>query len=629
MNENIDAIKEKLKTLPLCPGVYIMKNKNGTVIYVGKSKLLKNRVSQYFMNSKNHSPKTIAMVSNVYDFDYYITDTETEALVLECNLIKKYLPKYNILLKDDKQYPYIKITFNEDFPRIYMTRKVVKDGAKYFGPYMSSYMVRETLETIRRIFKVRSCKKNLPSDIGKSRPCLYYHLNQCSAPCAGKISSEEYKKNFEQISEILEGKLDGIIEYLTNDMKRASDALEFEQAARCRDKIEAIKMLGEKQKIISTTDNNMDIIGVYRDKKASCIQIFYMRGGKTSGSEYFVFEGEDSSTEELVSGFVKQYYFSATMIPKEILLPCEIDDMNDIAEWLSQKVGHKIYLKVPKRGEKLSMAEMVSRNAEESMQKYRLKRDREIMNQNDILAELKDVLKLEKTPHRIESYDISNISGVQSVGACVVYNNARESRKDYRRFKIKTVEGANDYESMREVIYRRIMHAYNEEEKIRDGTLGKEKAKFLPLPDLILLDGGRGHVSAIRMLMDTLGEDIPVYGLVKDDKHRTRGLTDESIEFDIERDGILFKFLTRMQDEVHRFAIEGFRRKHENSAIHSVLEDIPGIGPAKRKKLLNSFGSVAKISRASKADLQAVIGDAAAAAVIEFFNRGVSNDKSR
>lgn len=478
MNENISAIKEKLKALPLCPGVYIMKDKNGKVIYVGKSKLLKNRVSQYFMNSKNHSPKTIAMVSNVSDFDYYITDTETEALVLECNLIKRYLPKYNILLKDDKQYPYIKITFNEDFPRIFMTRKVVKDGAKYFGPYMSSYMVRETLETIRRIFKVRSCKKNLPQEIGKGRPCLYYHLKQCSAPCAGKISSEDYRKSFDRISDILEGRHDGIIEYLTKEMQTASDALEFEQAARCRDKIAAIKMLGEKQKIISTSDDNMDIIGVYRDERGSCIQIFYMRGGKTSGSEYFVFEGENSSEEELLSGFVKQYYFSATMIPKEIILPYEFDDMEEVSQWLSQKVGHRIYLKVPKRGEKLSMARMVSRNAEESMQKHRLKRDREVMKQNDILAELKSVLSLEKTPHRIESYDISNISGVQSVGACVVYKNARESKKDYRRFKIKTVEGANDYESMREVIYRRIMHAYKEEEEIKTAALKAERRSF-------------------------------------------------------------------------------------------------------------------------------------------------------
>lgn len=627
MNNNMQAIKEKIKNLPLCPGVYIMKDRDENVIYVGKSKHLKNRVSQYFINSKNHSPKTIAMVSHVHDFDFYITDTEKEALVLECNLIKKYLPKYNILLKDDKQYPYIKITLNEDFPRIFMTRRHSRDGARYFGPYISSYAVRETLDVIKRIFKIRSCKKKLPQDIGKGRPCLYYHLNLCSAPCAGKISSEEYKESFERISEILEGKLDNITVYLTEKMKDASDKLEFEKAAGYRDRIADVKALAEKQKIVSSDENNRDIMGLYRDENASCIQIFFMRDGKTVGSEYFVFENEYSSDGELISGFIKQYYFNVTMIPKEILVPCEFEDIDEFADWLSDKTDRKVYIKNPKRGDKLSLVEMVSENAEQSMRKHILKKNREEMKQNDILAELKDILSLKKNPHRIECYDISNISGIQSVGACVVYKNARESKKDYRRFKIKTVEGANDYDSMREVIYRRIMHAYKEQDDISAGAITEEEARFLPLPDLILLDGGRGHVAAVKMLMETLGEDIPVYGLVKDDKHRTRGLTDEKNEFNIAHDGILFKFLTCMQDEVHRFAITAYRKNHEKAIVHSSLEDINGVGPVKRKKLMKFFGSTEAISKATEEELSIIVGAVTAKNIVNYYTEGNKNDK--
>lgn len=616
------TLKQKLKNLPLCPGVYLMKDETGQIIYVGKSKLLKNRVSQYFMQSKNHSPKTRAMVACIADFDYMITDTEVEALVLECTLIKKHRPKYNILLKDDKQYPYIKITVQEDYPRIYMTRKVTKDGAKYFGPYMSSYMVKETLETIKRIFRVRSCNKKLPHDIGKGRPCLYYHINQCSAPCDGRISKEEYKEVFDRITDVLEGKYASIIQTLTEKMYQASDALEFERAARYRDKIESLKILGEKQKMVSAQENNRDIIGIYRDETESCVQVFYMRDGKISGSEYFVFDSEEDTVAELLSGFIKQYYFYTTMIPKEILLPEAFEDMEEVEVWLREKTGHKISLVVPKRGEKVSMVEMVNKNAEESLQKHRFKRDRERLKQNDILAELMRILSLPAPPFRIESYDISNISGSQSMGACVVYQNAQESKKDYRRFHIKTVDGANDYESMREVIFRRFRRAYEEEEAIQNGTLQQEKAKFLPLPDLILLDGGKGHVSAIKLLMETLGEEVPVFGLVKDDKHRTRGLTDEYEEFAIDKEGNLFRFLTCMQDEVHRFAIAGFHNKHERASLHSELEEIHGIGPAKRKKLLQTFVNIDRLKQATFEELCEVVDRTTAKAIIDYFNGG-------
>ncbi|MBQ2614188.1 MAG: excinuclease ABC subunit UvrC [Clostridia bacterium] len=620
------TIKQKLKNLPLCPGVYLMKDATGEIIYVGKSKLLKNRVSQYFMHSKNHSPKTMAMVSSVADFDYMITDTEVEALVLECNLIKKYRPKYNILLKDDKQYPYIKITTQEEFPRIYMTRKVSKDGAKYFGPYMSAYMVKETLETIKKIFRVRSCNKKLPEEIGKGRPCLYYHIQQCSAPCAEQISQEEYREVFDQIADVLDGKYQAILRLLTQKMLEASDALEFERAARYRDKIENLKILGEKQKMLSVQEDNRDIIGIYRDEEETCIQVFYMRGGKISGSEYFVFENEEESIHELLSGFIKQYYFHATMIPKEILIPDTFEDMEEVEAWLKEKTGHKVSLHIPKRGQKATVLEMVNKNAEESLQKHRFKRDRERLRQNDILAELMRVLGLENPPFRIESYDISNISGAQSVGACVVYQNAKESKKDYRRFHIKTVEGANDYESMREVIYRRFKRAYEEEDAIQNGTLQPEKAKFLPFPDLILLDGGRGHVSTIKLLMETLGEDVPIFGLVKDDKHRTRGLTDENQEFSLDKDGNLFRFLTCMQDEVHRFAISGFHKKHEDASLHSELEDIPGIGPAKRKQLLMTFVTPKRLKQATFEELSAVVGKGAAKQVFDYYNRGEEDE---
>ena len=605
--------------LPLCPGVYIMKNKDNDVIYVGKSKLLKNRVSSYFLNSANHTPKTVAMVSNISDFDYIITDTEIEALVLECNLIKKYRPKYNILLKDDKHYPYIKITVKEDFPRIYMTRKIVKDGAKYFGPYMSSYMVKETLETLRQVFKIRSCSKNLPRDIGKTRPCLYYHIKQCSAPCAGKISKEDYNLVFEQITAVLNGNVDTIISVLTKEMYAASELLEFEKAARLRDKIESLKILGNKQKMLSTGEDNRDIIGIYQDEKNSCVQIFYMRDGKISGSEYFVFDDTEASKEEMIEEFVKQYYFNTSMIAHEILLPVELEDSANIEQWLREKASHKISLLFPKRGQKAALVEMVNKNAEESLQKHRYKKDREQLKQNDILAELMRTHNLSKPPYRIESYDISNISGANSIGACVVYKNAKESKKDYRKFNIKTVVGADDYESMKEVIYRRINRAYEEEEAIKSGALDAEKAKFLPLPDLILVDGGKGHVSAIKLLMETLGEDIPVFGLVKDDKHQTRDLTDEYQELSIYKDGNLFKFLAGMQDEVHRYAYETFQKRHEKNSINSVLENIPGIGPSKRNKLLKTFISIDKIKNASYDELRLVVGKDAAKNIIEYF----------
>lgn len=618
--ETLLRIKEKLKTLPLKPGVYLMKNENGKIIYVGKSKALKNRVSSYFINSKSHNIKTQKMVSHVYDFEYMITDSEVEALILECNLIKKHQPKYNILLKDDKQYPYIKITSKEDYPRIFITRKLVKDGSKYFGPYMSAYNTKETLETIKKLFKIRSCNKVLPRDIGKDRPCLYYHIGQCSAPCAGKISKEEYSEMFNQIASVLNGNYSYLTKALTEKMYKASENLEFEKAAGYRDRIKHLEALDEHQKIIASDKENRDIIGIFKDDKDACIQVFYMRGGKMLGSERHIFENCEDSVEELISSFVKQFYFSSTNLPKEILLPAEIEDMENIEKWLCEKAGHKVALSVPKRGAKARSVQMVGSNAEESLKIHRFKRDKEQTDMNEILSSLMKVLNLDNVPHRIESYDISNISGAQSVGVCVVYNNARPLKSAYRKFNIKTVEGANDYESTREVIYRRISEAYKEEDLIAEGKLDSAKAKFLPLPDLILLDGGKGHVNFIRELFDTMGETIPVYGLVKDDKHRTRALTDVDSEFSIEPDSELFKFLTRVQDEVHRFAITAFRKKHEKSNVKSELDNIAGVGPKKRAKLLMCFSSVKRIKSATYEELCTAVDKATARSVYNYFN---------
>lgn len=616
----MEDLKEKLRNLPLCPGVYIMKDENGKVIYVGKSKLLKNRVSQYFQNSKSHTPKTVAMVSHIKDFDYIITDTEVEALALECNLIKKYRPKYNILLKDDKQYPYIKITENEDFPRIFVTRRIVKDGGKYFGPYMFSGGIKDSIETIKKVFKLRSCNKVFPRDFG-TRPCLYHYIDRCSAPCAGKISKEEYRESLPHISEVLNGNYDAIIKQLEEKMFEASENLEFEKAARYRDKINNIKTLGEKQKITSTNYENRDVIGMFRENDDLCIQNFYIRDGKVVGSEYFVFENSQDSDEEALEAFVKQFYFAATNLPREILLSSEIQDAENIAKWLSERAGHSVKINVPKRGEKAKLIKMLNNNAAETLRRHKFKRDKMNNEHNEILNGLMKLLNLPNPPFRIESYDISNISGAQSIGAMVVYKNAKPSVKDYRRFNIKTVEGANDYESMREVIFRRISHMYDEEDAVKNGTLEAEKAKFIERPDLILLDGGKGHISTIKELFDTMGEDIPVFGLVKDDKHRTRALISEDEEFEIEADSELFKFLTRMQDEVHRYAITTYRKKHQKSMVSSELENIKGVGTATKNKLMLYFGSIDKIKNATVDELSEAVSRNVAENIVEYFKK--------
>ncbi len=614
-------ITEKLKNLPLTPGVYLMKDSEGGIIYIGKSKVLKNRVSQYFQKTANHSPKTVAMVEKIEDFDYVLTDTEAEALALECNLIKKYRPKYNILLKDDKQFPYIKITMNEDYPRIIMTRRVVKDGGLYFGPYMSGFMVRDTLDVIKKIFMVRSCKKVLPRDIGKERPCLLHHLKLCSAPCANLISKDEYRETFSRIEDVLKGNYKEILNLLENKMRNASENMEYEKAASYRDKIKSITALSEKQKISSAKENSRDVFGIYLSDTECCIQVFYIREGKVIGTENFIFERNNNTPKEIVEAFIKQFYYASTNLPKEIIIPEEFDEMEDVENWLSNNSGHKVHLIVPKRGEKLRLLEMVSKNAEESYKIHKFKRDKENADGNIILSELRTLLNLDAIPYRIESYDISNISGSDSVGVRIVYQNAKPLRRAYRKFNIKTVEGADDYKSMQEVVQRRFLEAYKEEEALATGELTKGNEKFLPLPDLILLDGGKGHVASIKEVLEDLSEEIPVFGIVKNDKHQTRGLTDEKEEILLQKDGELFKFLACMQDEVHDFAIKTFRNKHEKSMAKSALENIVGIGPQKRKKLLMYFKSIDKIKEADLNTLEIVLDKKSATQVYNYFNK--------
>ncbi len=616
-----DKIKDRLAALPMCPGVYLMKDSANNIIYVGKSKVLKNRVSQYFQNSAAHSPKTLAMVSQIADFEYILTDTEAEALALECNLIKKHRPKYNILLKDDKQYPYIKITTKEDFPQIFMTRQLKKDGNTYFGPYMTALNVKESIEEIRKLFQLRSCKRRININTQNSRSCLYHQIGQCSAPCCGKITKDEYNNSICQAISVLGGNDKNIINTLEYQMHCAAENLEFEKAANLRDKIGKIKSLSEKQNISSADNENMDFVAVYQENSNHCVQVFNFRGGKAVKSEYFTFYNEDNPANSVLESFVKQFYFTKQNIPKEIYLSENIDDIQEISMWLTSIKGHKVSITVPQRGKKADIIKMVLKNAQESLYKEQMYKNRNESYQNRMLAQLKELLTLYKIPYRIESYDISNISGASATGVQIVYKNAVPLKSMYRKYNIKTVEGSDDYESTREVIFRRINEAYKEEDLIKTGELTPDKAKFLPLPDLILLDGGKGHVNAVQMVLDTLGEEIPLFGLVKDTSHKTRGIVSIDNEFNLDKNSELFKFLACMQDEVHRFAITATRKKHQKSNTQSQLEKIPGVGPKTRKILLNHFKSIKNIKDASLNELQEVISKNTAKNVYDYFRR--------
>ncbi|KGN03351.1 excinuclease ABC subunit C [Clostridium novyi A str. 4570] len=612
----------QLKIIPDKPGVYLMKNSLGEVIYVGKAKVLKNRVRQYFQNSKNHGSKVRAMVKNIAEFEYIITDSEMEALILECNLIKKYRPRYNILLKDDKHYPFLKITTNEDFPRIFVTRVRAKDGARYFGPYPETSAVYETIELIKKIFPLRTCRLNIKENGEPVKPCLNYHIKLCTAPCAGYISREEYGKTIRKIIDLLNGKDNEVINDLKIKMDKASTELKFEEAASFRDKLLAVEKIRERQKIISSNFENEDFINIYSEEIDLCAQIFFVRDGKIMGREHFILDRSIfANNADIISNFIKDFYGGTAFIPKTIYVP-EVMDIELLENWLSSKKGSKVSIKIPQKGEKKKILDLVESNAKNTLEQFKLKLkvDKEIYS--NTLKELKNILQLEEIPNRIEAYDISNIQGVDSVGSMIVFDKGKPKNSDYRRFKIKTVKGANDYDSMREILTRRFTHGLEEIKEIQKRNLLLSGAKFSVFPDLILMDGGKGQVNIALEVLEKLNINIPVCGMVKDDKHKTRGLVYNNKEINIKSNNKIMQFITRVQDEVHRFAITYHRSLRNRRILHSVLEDIPNIGEKRRKELLQKFGSVENIKKASYDELLDTnsINEKAAKSIIDYFN---------
>ena len=611
-----------LKNLPSKPGVYLMKNSRGEVIYVGKAQILKNRVKSYFQNSKNHSEKVRVMVKHIAEFEYIVTDSEMEALILECNLIKKYSPRYNILLKDDKFYPFIKITVNDDFPRVFVTRNYSKDGSKYFGPYTNGTAVYETINLINKIFPLRTCKLLIKEGGETVRPCLNYHIKKCFGPCGGYISKEEYGKMINDVIDILSGKDTTVLKVLQSEMEEASMNLEFEKAADLRDKILAIKAIVEKQKIFKTMEGDEDFINIYKDEKDSCVQVFFSRDGKILGREHFIFENTaEDSIEEILEEFITSFYGGTAKVPRTIYVPA-ISNVELVEEYLTIKRGAKVWIKVPQKGQKREMLEMVKNNAQITLEKFKDKYliDKEI---NKIaLEELQELLDLEIWPSRIEAYDISNIQGVDSVGSMIVFEEGRSKNSDYRRFRIKTVKGANDYDSMREILTRRFSHGLEEVKAIQESKLQFSAGKFSNFPDLIMMDGGKGQINIALEVLRDLNINIPVCGLVKDDKHATRGIIYNNEELIINRSSNLMQLIRRIQDEVHRFAITYHRSLRDKRTLHSVLDDIPNVGEKRRRALLMKFGSVDNIKSATLEQLLETpsINNKAAESIYQYFN---------
>ena len=600
-------IQEHLKTLPASPGVYIMKDKFGNVIYVGKAVSLKNRVRQYFQSSKNHSDKVRSMVKNIFSFEYIMTDSELEALILECNLIKKYKPKYNILLRDDKTYPYIKVTVNEDYPRVLKVRRILKDKAKYFGPYSNVSAVNDTIDIIRNIYPIRTCNIDMDKAIKSGmRPCLNYHIKKCIGPCTGMVSKKEYMDMIDEILLFLSGKEDKLVGILEEKMKAASMVLDFEEAASYRDKISSLKDVMEKQKISNVqNDSDQDVIAMANFDQEACVQVFFIRNGKVSGRENFMLEGvKDSDRSTILGSFIKQFYMSQEYIPRELIVEEEFLDMEIMEEILSSKRGTAVSIRVPKRGEKRALVLMVRKNADEYLLKFDDLKKKKYEKSIGSLEELGKLLDLDaKNLNRIEAYDISNIQGVDSIGTMVVYTKGIKDKKEYRRFKIKTVEGPDDYASMAEVLDRRLKHGN--------------------LPDLILLDGGKGQVSAVKKVLEENGEDIPLWGMYKDDRHRTKGLLNGEKTIELDRTTSLYRFVAGIQEEVHNYSISYHRSLRDKKMTKSILDDIPGIGPKRKKALMDKFKDVDKLKEASKDDLVAIDGitDRLADEVLRHINR--------
>ena len=611
MKEKLFDIQEELKKLPPSPGVYIMHDRHDEIIYVGKAISLRNRVRQYFQSSRGKSAKILQMVSRIERFEYIVTDSELEALVLENNLIKENRPRYNTMLRDDKTYPYIKVTVREPFPRIFMTRQLKKDKAKYFGPFSSAGAVRDTLDLMYRIFRLRNCSRVLPRDIGKERPCLNYHIHQCGAPCSGFISPEEYRKNVDAALEFLNGRFDPVLERLKNEMAQAAEGMEFERAAELRDLLRSVEHVAQKQKITSEGMEDRDIIALARDEREAVVQVFFVREGRMMGREHhYLHVAVEEDSAEIVESFVKQFYSGTPFLPREIWLQQPLPDEQLLTEWLSEKRGSKVTLKVPKKGQKERMMELAERNAATVLEKDRERLKREEAKSVGAVQEIENLTGL-RDIHRMEAYDISNISGVESVGSMVVFEDGRPKKSDYRKFRIRTVTGPDDYASMREVLTRRLTH-----------SLEQKDDHFMKLPDLIMMDGGRGQVNIALGVLKELDLDIPVCGMVKDDRHRTRALwySDAEVPIDTHSEG--FRLVTRIQDEAHRFAIEYHRSLRSKDQVRSVLDDIPGIGAVRRRALMRYFEGIDAIREADEAELRAVpeMNAAAAKAVYEYFH---------
>ena len=617
-------IEEELKKLPAHPGVYIMHDDKDAIIYVGKAISLKNRVRQYFQKSRNLGIKKEQMVEQIARFEYIITDSELEALVLESNLIKEHRPKYNTMLKDDKNYPFIKVTVGEAFPRIMMARKMKKDKSRYFGPYTSGGAVKDVIELTRKLYHLRSCSRSLPKDIGKERPCLYYHIKQCNAPCQGYISQEDYKKQVEGLLDFLNGNHKEILKELRQKMLSASEKMDFEEAAQYRDLIQSVEKIGERQKITDQHKEDKDIIAAAMEGEDAVTQVFFVRDGKLIGRDHFYMKiapGDDR--KGVLSSFLKQFYAGTPFIPKEIMLQEEVEDLELISQWLEKKKGQKVRIAVPKKGTKEKLVELAYQNAQMVLQRDRERIKREEGRTIGAVKEIAELLGL-KEVNRIEAFDISNISGFQSVGSMVVYEKGKPKKSDYRKFRIKWVKGPNDYASMEEVLTRRFVHGLDEQEERKTENLEDAYGSFTRFPDLLMMDGGRGQVNIALEVLQKLNLNIPVCGMVKDDHHRTRGLYYNNVEIPISRDSEGFKLITRIQDEAHRFAIEYHRSLRSKGQVHPVLDDIPGIGPARRKALMKHFKGLEGIRDASREELAAVdsMNEKSAAEVYEFFHKG-------
>jgi excinuclease ABC subunit C len=599
-------IEEELKKLPAKPGVYIMHDKHDTIIYIGKAISLKNRVRQYFQSSRNLTPKIQQMVSRIQYFEYIITDSELEALVLECNLIKEHRPKYNTMLKDDKSYPYIKVTVQEEFPRILFARERGKDKAKYFGPYTSAKAVKDTIELIRKIYYTRTCSRKLPKDIGKERPCLYYHIKQCKAPCQGYISEAEYKKSIQQVLEFLNGNFSLVTKDLEQNMKTAAEQMDYETAAEFRDLLNSVKQISEKQKITSGEQEDRDIVACATAGDEAVVQVFFIRNGKLIGRDHFYLTGVENETRSsILTTFVKQFYAGTPYIPRELIVGDTIEEQQVIEEWLSKKRGQKVYIKQPVKGEKERLVELARKNASLVLQQDSEKIKREEAKTVGALNTLSEMLNLPGL-YRVESFDISNISGFDSVGSMVVYENGKPKRNDYRKFKIKWVKGPDDYASMEEVLTRRFTHGQREEQELKEKNLDENYGSFNRYPDLIMMDGGKGQVNVAERVLKQLNMDIPVCGMVKDDNHRTRGLYYKNQEISLNTSSETFKLITRIQDETHRFAIEFHRQLRGKKQVHSILDDIEGVGTTRRRALMKHYQSLEDIKAASVEELAAV-----------------------